>query len=196
MSSGNEISVTLTNGETVSVAPSPSSAAQVSVANGGAVSVSITSVGDRGPKGDIGPPTALSIGSVSAGAVAAASLTGPAGDQVLSFVLPQGSPGVSVELGKNSTHVQWRPVGSASWIDLVPLTAITGANGANGANGAKGDKGDKGDSADLIGAVTSDADELLGESAVANIVSIGAEDYEALVTKRADTVYIVVAAIE
>lgn len=41
----------------------------------------------------------------------------------------QGDPGVPVEIGKSSTHVQWRYAGGASWYNLVPLTDITGPAG-------------------------------------------------------------------
>ena len=35
-------------------------------------------------------------------------------------------PGPSVELQVSTTHVQWRVVGTPTWIDLVPLSEITG----------------------------------------------------------------------
>ena len=43
--------------------------------------------------------------------------------------------GREVEMQKSATHVQWRYVGDATWIDLIPLADITGPSGANGADG-------------------------------------------------------------
>lgn len=43
--------------------------------------------------------------------------------------------GREVEMQKSATHVQWRYVGDATWIDLIPLADITGSSGANGADG-------------------------------------------------------------
>jgi hypothetical protein len=43
-----------------------------------------------------------------------------------------GSNGREVQLQKNSTHIQWRYVGDASWINLVALTEITGPPGSGG----------------------------------------------------------------
>jgi hypothetical protein len=55
-----------------------------------------TGIGATGPTGS---PTSLSVGSVSVGAIASASLAGPAGAQVLSFVLPAGPTGVTGSTG-------------------------------------------------------------------------------------------------
>lgn len=50
----------------------------------------------------------------------------------------QGAPGPAIELQKTATHIQWRVVGAATWINLVALTDITGPQGATGATGATG----------------------------------------------------------
>lgn len=42
-----------------------------------------------------------------------------------------GEPGKSVELQKSATHIQWRNVGDAEWIDLVDLDDITGGGASN-----------------------------------------------------------------
>ena len=43
--------------------------------------------------------------------------------------------GREVEMQKSATHVQWRYVGDATWIDLIPLADITGPSGVAGADG-------------------------------------------------------------
>lgn len=40
-----------------------------------------------------------------------------------------GENGKNPEFQKSTTHIQWRLVGSSTWIDLVPLADITGADG-------------------------------------------------------------------
>lgn len=40
-----------------------------------------------------------------------------------------GADGKNPEFQKTATHIQWRLVGSSTWIDLVPLSDITGADG-------------------------------------------------------------------
>ena len=52
-----------------------------------------------------------------------------------------GTDGREVELRTNSTHVQWRYVGTASWTDLIALSAITGPQGAKGDTGSTGPAG-------------------------------------------------------
>ena len=47
-----------------------------------------------------------------------------------------GANGKEIELQKSTTHIQWRYVGDADWINLVALADLKGADGA------KGDKGD------------------------------------------------------
>jgi hypothetical protein len=127
MPGGNDIVVTVSGG----------SSPGVNVASDGdLIGVAVTSVGDRGPKGDTGPATTLTIGTVTGGATAAATLTGTAPNQTLSLVLPQGATGANVELQTTSTHIQWRLVGGTTWTNLVALSAITGPQGSTGATGA------------------------------------------------------------
>ena len=61
-----------------------------------------------------------------------------------------GADGREVEFQRTATHIQWRYIGSSTWINLVPLVDLkgdkgdkgdpgqNGTNGANGANGADG----------------------------------------------------------
>ena len=46
-----------------------------------------------------------------------------------------GVDGKNPEFQKSATHVQWRLVGDATWIDLIPLASLKGNDGANGTNG-------------------------------------------------------------
>jgi hypothetical protein len=60
------------------------------------------SVGTIGPQGPTGPATSISIGEVLTGdleAEASVSVTGPAGNQVLDFVLPPGPTGPTGPIG-------------------------------------------------------------------------------------------------
>lgn len=78
-----------------------------------------------------GPPD-LSLGDLNAFAydTANGALYGPKTPQgwgtPISLVGPQGDP---VELQKSATHVQWRHVGDADWIDLIALADLAGADG-------------------------------------------------------------------
>jgi len=49
--------------------------------------------------------------------------------------------GREIELQKTATHIQWRYVGEATWLNLIPLTDIEGPQGLPGANGSDGDDG-------------------------------------------------------
>lgn len=57
-----------------------------------------------------------------------ADLRGPQGIQGIQGI--QGTPGTdgangsNIELQTNATHVQWRVVGSPTWIDLVPISSL------------------------------------------------------------------------
>jgi hypothetical protein len=61
----------------------------------GATGPSVTGPTGIGATGPTGSPTTLSVGTVSIGAIASASLTGAAGSQVLSLVLPAGPTGAA-----------------------------------------------------------------------------------------------------
>jgi hypothetical protein len=98
MTAGNEISVSVANGPAVDVAVAGAIGDTLTVTNGSTASITVTSVGDRGPKGDTGPATTLTIGTVTAGAAgsaASATLTGEAPNQTLSLTLPRGQNGTN-----------------------------------------------------------------------------------------------------
>lgn len=110
--------IVATTGDTVAVTVSPSAAP-----------------GPTGPQGPAGPSNSLSIGTVSGGGTASATISGTAPSQTLSLVLPKGDAGAAVELQATSTHIQWRYAGASSWTNLVALSAITGPTGSTGAAG-------------------------------------------------------------
>lgn len=58
----------------------------------------------------------------------------------IELAAPAGADGLSVELQKTGTAIQWRQVGG-SWADLVLLTAITGPEGTPGTDGTNGTNG-------------------------------------------------------
>lgn len=54
---------------------------------------------------------------------------------------PDGTDGREIELQTSSTHIQWRYVGDASWIDLVTLSSLQGPQGVAGTDGTDGNDG-------------------------------------------------------
>ena len=80
--------------------------------------------GQKGDKGDIGPAPNLSIGSVTSGQTASATVTGTNPNYQLNLVLPQGPKGDTGDQG---------PIGQ------------TGPKGDQGDQGPQGEKGEKGD---------------------------------------------------
>lgn len=51
---------------------------------------------------------------------------------VIAVAVLVGATGKNIELNKSATHLQWRVVGDADWINLVALADIKGDAGANG----------------------------------------------------------------
>ena len=90
------------------------------------------SVGDRGPKGDVGPATTLTIGTVTGGTTAAATLTGPAGAQVLSLTLPKGDKGDKGDTGNTGATGSTGATGATGPANSLSVgTVTTGAAGSN-----------------------------------------------------------------
>ena len=81
------------------------------------------------------------VGDAWVDLVSLASLTGPAGANGTNGTNgsngTNGVDGLSVELQKTATHIQWRPVGG-TWANLAALADITGPAGAAGAGGSYG----------------------------------------------------------
>ena len=109
--------------------------------------------GGQGPTGATGPANVLSIGTVSGGTSAAATITGTTPAQVLNLVLPKGDTGATG--AKGDTGAQG-PKGDTG--DTGP-TGATGAKGDTGDTGPKGDTGATGDTG-ASGVVGVDAGEL------------------------------------
>ena len=93
---------------------------------------------DQGPQGTpgitgpTGPANVLTIGTVTGGATAAATITGTSPTQVLSLTLPTGAQGPTGPTGAT---------GSQGPIGLTGPTGSTGATGAQGATGPTGNTG-------------------------------------------------------
>ena len=85
--------------------------------------------GPQGPAGTTGPQ----------GPIGNTGATGPQG-----ATGNTGANGRNIELQTNTTHLQWRYVGDASWTNLIALTLITGPQGPAGTNGADGATGPQG----------------------------------------------------
>lgn len=122
----------------------------------GATGPSVTGpTGSPGGTGPTGSATSLSVGQVSAGAIPAASLTGPPGAQVLSLTLPLGPTGPQGNAGgvgpapvigignvdsQSSAAASVTSLGSGSY--LLNLSLPRGATGAasnvTGPTGAQG----------------------------------------------------------
>ena len=59
--------------------------------------------------------------------IAVEDLTGPQGEQgEIGDTGPVGADGPTVEFSYNSTHLLYRPVGSGTWLNAIPLANITG----------------------------------------------------------------------
>ena len=125
--------------------------------------------GQAGPKGDPGVTPNLTIGTVTTGTDAAATITGTAEAPVLNLTLPKGEkgdkgdPGSSgsggSSTGSGTTDLTIGTVTSGSTasatiengkLNLVLPKGDTGAKGEAGPKGDAGAKGDKGDTGDGI----------------------------------------------
>jgi hypothetical protein len=118
---GNAVTVTVSGGTTTTVTvPGSTGTPAPTITNGGTANVAVTSVGDRGPKGDSGPANALTIGTVITGAAqsnASATITGTPPSQTLSLVIPRGDTGPSGTNGTNGT--------SGTFADAQSITSVT-----------------------------------------------------------------------
>jgi hypothetical protein len=81
--------------------------------------------------------------------VALSTITGPQGIQgvqgtqgIQGVQGTAGTNGKNVEMQTSATHVQWRLVGDATWIDLVTLESLRGPQGLPGNDGADADPAD------------------------------------------------------
>lgn len=117
---------------TVTTLPAGSSATATYDKSTGTLALGIPqgSKGDTGATGATGPANVLTIGSVTSGKVASATITGEAPNQVLNLVLEKGDKGEAGEKG------------------------ATGDTGPRGEQGIQGPKGDPGTDAPTITGIT------------------------------------------
>jgi hypothetical protein len=117
--------------------------------------------GAKGEKGDTGPSNTLSIGTVTGGVDASASITGISPNQTLNLVLPKGEKGDTGlkgdtgakgdtgekgdkgDVGKSAYQV-WLDAGNSGSISVY-LNSLKGEKGDKGEQGLKGDTGEKGE---------------------------------------------------
>lgn len=117
---------------TVSTLPPGNDATATYDKNTGTLALGIPqgSTGNKGDKGNTGPANKLSIGTVSSGKVASATITGEAPNQVLNLVLEkgeqgeQGKQGKQGEQGKQGIQGETGPQGNPG-ADAPTITGIT-----------------------------------------------------------------------
>ena len=97
--------------------------------------------GATGATGPAGPANTLTIGTVTKGTEAAATITGSAPNQTLNLVLPKGDKG---DKGATCETGATGPQGPQGLQGLPGEKGDKGETGATGATGPKGDKGDTG----------------------------------------------------
>ena len=113
------------------------------------------SSGEAGPAGPAGPANSLSIGTVTTGVTASATITGTAPNQTLSLVLPKGDKGDTGGVGSTGSAGPTGPAGPANSLSIG--TVVTGGTASATITGTapnqtlnlvlpKGDKGDTGPS--------------------------------------------------
>lgn len=91
--------------------------------------------GQKGDTGPAGPANSLSIGTVTKGEQASATITGESPNQTLNLVLPKGDQGMQGDQG---------PKGDKGDPGLQGLQGIQGEQGPKGDTGPQGAKGDPG----------------------------------------------------
>nr|DAH90604.1 MAG TPA: nucleoid-associated protein [Bacteriophage sp.] len=117
---------------TVSTLPPGNDATATYDKNTGTLALGIPqgATGNKGDKGNTGPANKLSIGTVSSGKVASATITGEAPNQVLNLVLEkgdkgeQGKQGIQGEQGKQGIQGETGPQGNPG-ADAPTITGIT-----------------------------------------------------------------------
>lgn len=117
--------------------------------------------GEKGPKGDtgsVGPANTLSIGTVTSGATASATITGTSPNQTLNLTLPKGDKGDTGEQGPTGATGETGPQGPQGEQGPRGETGAQGPEGPQGPTGetgARGPQGVKGDTSTItIGTTT------------------------------------------
>ena len=100
--------------------------------------------GATGPQGPAGPANVLTIGSVTSGKVASATITGEAPNQVLNLVLEKGEKGDKGDKGEKGN--------AFTYSDFTPgqLAALKGEKGDTGPQGEPGPPGKDGVTPELV----------------------------------------------
>lgn len=81
--------------------------------------------GSTGPKGDAGPANTLSIGNISTGATAAATLSGTSPAQSLNLTLPRGDTGATGPKGDTGATGPQGVAGTNSVMETMSGTVVT-----------------------------------------------------------------------
>lgn len=100
--------------------------------------------GATGPQGPVGPANVLTIGSVTSGKVASATITGEAPNQVLNLVLEKGEKGDKGDKGEKGN--------AFTYSDFTPgqLAALKGEKGDTGSQGEPGPPGKDGITPEIV----------------------------------------------
>lgn len=107
----------------ISLTVNGQSGPNLTATTGDTISVTVTNAGapgGQGSQGPAGPANSLSIGTVEAGASAAATITGKAPSQVLNLVLPAGEKGSTGATGSTGST---GPAGPANSLSIGTVTA-------------------------------------------------------------------------
>lgn len=131
---------------TVTTLPAGSSATATYDKSTGTLALGIPqgNKGDTGATGATGPANVLTIGSVTSGKVASATITGEAPNQVLNLVLEKGEKGDKGDKGEKGN--------AFTYADFTPgqLAALKGEKGDTGSQGEPGPPGKDGITPELV----------------------------------------------
>ena len=105
--------------------------------------------GQTGPQGATGPANVLTIGSVTSGKVASATITGEAPNQVLNLVLEKGDKGDTGDTGPQGEQGIQGPRGPQGEQGPQGQTGPQGEQGPAGPKGETGPQGPAGSDADV-----------------------------------------------
>lgn len=106
--------------------------------------IEVSEIGLQGPggaQGATGPSNELTIGTVTGGTVADATITGTSPSQVLNLVLPKGDKGDTGSPGATGPQGPKGDTGDAGPQGIQGIQGIQGDTGPQGIQGPKGDTG-------------------------------------------------------
>ena len=139
--------------------------------------------GETGQTGATGPANTLTIGTVSKGENASATITGTSPNQVLNLVLPKGDKGDTGEAGPqgnpgangtNGTNGQdgFSPIATVTQTQSGATISITDKNGTTTANVTNGQDGEEYDDTEIRGLIAEKQDELVSGTNIKTINNI------------------------